>query len=113
MKERAMSDVKERIRRQIAENSVVLYMKGSRETPRCGFSARVVDILDSYGVEYETVDVLEDQEIRQGVKDYSDWPTLPQLYVDGDFVGGCDICAEMHASGELAELLGDSSGAPG
>ena len=112
MKERAMSDVKERIKRQIAENSVVLYMKGSRETPRCGFSAQVVSILNSYGVEYETVDVLEDQDVRQGVKDYSDWPTLPQLYVNGDFVGGCDICAEMHTSGELAELLGDSSGAP-
>ena len=107
-----MSDVKERIKRQIAENSVVLYMKGSREEPRCGFSAQVVNILNSYGIEYETVDVLADQDIRQGVKDYSDWPTLPQLYVNGGFVGGCDICTEMHTSGELAELLGDSSGAP-
>ena len=107
-----MSDVKERIKRQIAENSVLLYMKGSREEPRCGFSAQVVNILNSYGIEYETVDVLADQDVRQGVKDYSDWPTLPQLYVNGGFVGGCDICAEMHASGELAELLGDSSGVP-
>lgn len=105
-----MSEVKQRIERQIAQNPVVLYMKGSRETPQCGFSARVVNILDSYGVEYETVDVLADQEIRQGIKDYSDWPTLPQLYVNGGFVGGCDICAEMHASGELARLLGDSPG---
>lgn len=110
MKERTMSEVKEKIARQVAENPVVLYMKGSREMPQCGFSARVVNILDSYGVNYETVDVLADQEMRQGIKDYSDWPTLPQLYVNGGFVGGCDICTEMHASGELARLLGDSPG---
>lgn len=109
MKERTMSEVKERIERQIAENPVILYMKGSREAPQCGFSAQVVNILNSYGVKYETVDVLADREMRQGIKDYSDWPTLPQLYVNGGFVGGCDICTEMHASGELAELLGDSS----
>ena len=110
MKERTMSEVKKKIERQVAENPVVLYMKGSRETPQCGFSARVVNILDSYGVEYETVDVLADQEIRQGIKDYSDWPTLPQLYVNGGFVGGCDICTEMHESGELGRLLGGSAG---
>lgn len=105
-----MSEVKEKIERQVAENHVILYMKGSREMPQCGFSAQVVNILNSYGVEYETVDVLADQEIRQGIKDYSDWPTLPQLYVNGGFVGGCDICTEMHSNGELAQLLDDSPG---
>ena len=102
-----MSDVKKKIGKQIGENPVILYMKGSREAPQCGFSAQVVNILNSYRVEYETVDVLEDQGVRQGIKDYSDWPTLPQLYVNGDFIGGCDICTDMHMNGELAELLKD------
>ena len=87
-----MSDVKEKIESQIKDNKVILYMKGNREMPQCGFSSRVVQILDSYDIMYETVDVLEDPEIRQGIKDYSNWPTIPQLYVNGEFIGGCDIC---------------------
>ncbi len=100
-----MSDIQKKIGRQIEENAIILYMKGSKDMPQCGFSAQVVNILNLYGVDYETVDVLLDPEIRQGIKDYSRWPTLPQLYVNGNFIGGCDICTEMHANGELGEIL--------
>ncbi len=101
-----MSDAaKEKIQSQIDNNNVVLYMKGSKEQPMCGFSAQVVKILSSYGVDYATVDVLEDQDIREGIKKFSEWPTIPQLYVDGKFIGGCDICTEMHFNGELKELV--------
>ena len=98
-------EIRNKIQSQIDQNKVILYMKGSREAPMCGFSARVVAILDSYEVNYETVDVLLDPEIRQGIKDFSNWPTIPQLYLDGQFVGGCDICSEMHLSGELKPLV--------
>lgn len=100
-----MSDVKEKIESQIKDNKVILYMKGNREMPQCGFSSRVVQILDSYDIMYETVDVLEDHEIRQGIKDYSNWPTIPQLYVNGEFIGGCDICIELSQSGELKSIV--------
>ncbi len=100
-----MEDVAKKIESQIANNKVILYMKGSRDMPQCGFSARVVNILNSYGVDYETVDVLSDPEIRQGIKDYSNWPTIPQLYINGQFVGGCDICVEMDQNGELGGLI--------
>lgn len=100
-----MSDAQEKIGEQIKNNKVILYMKGNREMPQCGFSARVVQILDSYDVMYETVDVLADPEIRQGIKDYSNWPTIPQLYVNGEFIGGCDICTELFQSGELKTIL--------
>ena len=100
-----MSDVKEKIESQIKDNKVILYMKGNREVPQCGFSSRVVQILDSYDIMYETVDVLEDPEIRQGIKDYSNWPTIPQLYVNGEFIGGCDICIELSQSGELKSIV--------
>ncbi len=100
-----MSDIQKKIGRQIEENSIILYMKGSKEEPRCGFSAQLVTILNSYGVDYETVDVLLDPETRQGIKDYSQWPTLPQLYVKGNFIGGCDICTDMHLNGELGKIL--------
>ncbi|MCH7950519.1 MAG: Grx4 family monothiol glutaredoxin [Candidatus Dadabacteria bacterium] len=100
-----MSDVKEKIESQIKDNKVILYMKGNREMPQCGFSSRVVQILDSYDIMYETVDVLEDPEIRQGIKDYSNWPTIPQLYVNGEFIGGCDICIELSQSGELKSIV--------
>ena len=106
-----MSDIQKKIGRQIEENPIILYMKGSKESPQCGFSAQVVSILNFYSVDYETVDVLSDMEIRQGIKDYSKWPTLPQLYVNGNFIGGCDICTEMHVNGELGEILkGGSEG---
>lgn len=100
-----MEDVLKKIESQIADNKVILYMKGSRDMPQCGFSARVVNILNSYGVDYESVDVLSDPEIRQGIKDYSNWPTIPQLYVGGQFIGGCDICVEMDQNGELGSLI--------
>jgi monothiol glutaredoxin len=100
-----MSDVKERIDALVKSNDVVLFMKGSVLFPQCGFSSRAVAILDHLGVPFETVDVLQDQEIRNGIKDYSDWPTIPQLYVKGEFVGGSDIMMEMFESGELQQLV--------
>ncbi|MEQ9618325.1 MAG: Grx4 family monothiol glutaredoxin [Deltaproteobacteria bacterium] len=104
-----MEDVMKKIESQVNGNKVVLYMKGTRDMPQCGFSARVVQILNSYGVGYETVDVLADPEIRQGIKEFSNWPTIPQLYVGGKFVGGCDICVEMDQSGELEPIIKDVS----
>ena len=98
--------INDRISSQIKDNKVVLYMKGTPDAPMCGFSATVVQILEACGVEdVATVNVLEDDEIRQGIKDFSNWPTIPQLYVDGEFVGGADILKEMYQAGELQELL--------
>ena len=90
----------------LAQNRVVLFMKGTRRMPQCGFSAQVVKILDELQPSYETVDVLSSPEIRDGIKAFSEWPTIPQLYIDGQFVGGCDIVRAMHASGELQQLIG-------
>src|SRR5687767_5886050 len=104
-----MSDAKTRIDALVKSNDVVLFMKGSALFPQCGFSSRAVAILDHLGVKFETVDVLQDPEIRQGIKDYSDWPTVPQLYVKGQFVGGSDIMMEMFESGELKELVGQEA----
>ena len=101
-----MSDVKERIDALVKANDVLLFMKGSVLFPQCGFSSRAVAILDHLGVPFETVDVLQDQEIRTGIKEYSDWPTIPQLYVKGEFVGGSDIMMEMFENGELQQLIG-------
>ncbi len=101
----ADATVTDRIKQDIADNTVVLFMKGTPVFPQCGFSARVVQILTQMGVKFKGVDVLADPAIRQGVKEFSNWPTIPQLYVKGEFVGGCDIVREMYASGELAELL--------
>lgn len=95
-----------RIQGVIEGNDIVLFMKGNPEAPRCGFSAQVVQILDTLGVDYASVDVLADSAIREGIKEYSDWPTIPQLYVRKEFVGGCDIIKEMYGSGELEEKLG-------
>lgn len=100
-------DITSTIKSQVEGNRVLLYMKGSRDMPQCGFSARVVQILNALGVSYETVDVLQDEAIRQGIKDFSNWPTIPQLYVDGNFVGGCDICEEMFHNGELEKTLAE------
>jgi monothiol glutaredoxin len=97
--------VHERIKQDIGENDVVLYMKGTPVFPQCGFSAAVVGVLTHLGVKFKGVNILEDPELRQGVKDFSNWPTIPQLYVKGEFVGGCDIVREMYQTGELAELL--------
>jgi monothiol glutaredoxin len=101
-----MSDVNARIDALVKAKDVVLFMKGTELFPQCGFSSRAVAILNHLGADYETVDVLQDQEIRQGIKAYSDWPTIPQLYVKGEFVGGSDIMMEMYESGELATLVG-------
>ncbi len=97
--------IQEKIKQQITENEVIIYMKGNAELPMCGFSARAVNILKSCGVKFATVDVLQDEEIRQGIKVYSNWPTIPQLYIRGEFVGGSDIMAEMFETGELQQLL--------
>jgi monothiol glutaredoxin len=100
-----MSDVNARIEDIVNKDDVVLFMKGTALFPQCGFSSRAVAILDHLGVKFETVDVLQDPEIRQGIKDYSDWPTVPQLYVKGEFLGGSDIMMEMFEAGELQQLL--------
>ena len=108
-----MSDatVTERIKRDISENPVLLYMKGTPVFPQCGFSAAVVQILTTVGVKFTGIDVLADPEVREGIKEFSSWPTIPQLYVKGEFVGGCDIVREMYESGELQEFL-KTSGIP-
>ena len=100
-----MTDTNARIADTVSKSDVVLFMKGTALFPQCGFSSRAVAILDHLGVAFETVDVLQDSEIRQGIKDYSDWPTVPQLYVKGEFVGGSDIMMEMFEAGELQTLL--------
>jgi monothiol glutaredoxin len=100
-----MSDAASRIQDTINANDVVLYMKGNKSMPQCGFSSRVAGVLNYMGVDYADVNVLADEEIRQGIKDFSDWPTIPQLYVKGEFVGGCDIVTEMTLSGELDQLF--------
>ena len=104
-------DSNARIDAVVKNNAVVLFMKGSPLFPQCGFSSRAVAILNHLNTEFESVDVLQDQGIRQGIKAYSDWPTIPQLYVGGEFVGGSDIMMEMYESGELAELLGKPAAA--
>src|SRR4051812_37779631 len=103
-----MSDTKTRIQSLVDTNKVVLFMKGTKSFPQCGFSNAVVEVLKREGVPFETVNVLADAEIRQGIKDFSNWPTIPQLYVGGEFVGGSDIMREMYESGELQKIL-DSS----
>jgi monothiol glutaredoxin len=100
-----MSDAQSKIREFIEKNKIVLFMKGTKAFPQCGFSSAVVEVLKREGVPFETVNVLADPEIRQGIKDFSSWPTIPQLYVGGKFVGGCDIVKEMHQSGELSKEL--------
>jgi monothiol glutaredoxin len=101
-----VSDANSRIADIVKSHDIVLFMKGTALFPQCGFSSRAIAILDRLGATYETVDVLQDPEIRQGIKQYSDWPTIPQLYVKGEFVGGSDIMMEMYENGELQELLG-------
>ena len=102
-----MSDVNQRLADIVQSNDVVLFMKGTPLFPQCGFSSRAVAILDHCGAQYESVDVLQDMEIRQGIKSFSDWPTIPQLYVKGEFVGGSDIMMEMYEAGELQAMLAE------
>jgi monothiol glutaredoxin len=104
-----MSDVTKRIQDLVTSNDVVLFMKGVPASPQCGFSAAVVQVLSKLGVQYASVDVLADYGIREGVKAYANWPTIPQLYVKGEFVGGCDIVREMAQNGELKSLLASKS----
>ena len=105
-----MSDANERISQIVNEHDVVLFMKGTPLFPQCGFSSRAVAILEHCGADFESVDVLQDMEIRQGIKSFSDWPTIPQLYVKGEFVGGSDIMMEMFEAGELQQLLAEKAG---
>lgn len=100
-------DIRERIEQDLKNHPVMLYMKGTKDTPMCGFSARAVEILKSHNVDFATFNILEDEGMRQGLKDYADWPTFPMLFIKGEFVGGCDIMTEMHQSGDLAGLLKD------
>ena len=105
-----MSDVQQRIDELVKGNRVVLFMKGNAQFPQCGFSGRAIQILKASGVDdLKTFNVLEDEEVRQGIKDYADWPTIPQLYVNGEFIGGSDILMEMYQAGELQQVLGKAA----
>jgi len=99
------AQTKQRIESVIGSDKVVVFMKGNRRMPQCGFSAQVVQILDAHLPSYTTIDVLQDPEVRQGIKEFTNWPTIPQVYVNGEFVGGCDIVTELYESGELETLL--------
>ncbi|MDP9139032.1 MAG: Grx4 family monothiol glutaredoxin [Pseudomonadota bacterium] len=107
-----MSNVHEVIDKEVKANDVVLFMKGTPDAPMCGFSGRVVQILNQVGVGFKGINVLESSELRQGVKEYANWPTIPQLYVKGEFVGGCDIITEMFQTGELKQMLSDKQLTP-
>ncbi len=98
-------EIKEKIKNLISENKVCLFMKGTPDNPQCGFSMAVVNVLKHLKVEFKGINVLEDQNLRQGIKDYSDWPTIPQLYINNEFIGGCDIIKEMFEKGELKEMF--------
>jgi monothiol glutaredoxin len=103
----AENPVFERITQEIKSNPVVLYMKGTADFPMCGFSSAVVQVLRQLGVSFKDVNILDDANLRQGIKDFAQWPTIPQLYIKGEFIGGCDIVREMYGSGELQKLLAD------
>lgn len=104
-----MTAIQELIDSEVKTNDVVLFMKGTPSFPQCGFSGQVVQILDYLGLNYKSINILESDELRQGIKEYSNWPTIPQLYIKGEFVGGCDIIREMFQEGELQKLLEDNS----
>jgi len=97
--------IQEKIKQQIASNKIVLYMKGTPDFPQCGFSAKSTQLLSACGAQFTSFNVLEDPEVRQGIKDYSNWPTVPQLYINGEFIGGCDIMTELFQKGELQQLV--------
>lgn len=103
-----MNNAQETIKKTVTENKIVLFMKGTPQAPMCGFSATTVQCLNQLGAKFHAVNVLENEEIRQGIKDYANWPTIPQLYIDGKFVGGCDIVRELFANGELKKLVGET-----
>lgn len=102
---RGNMSISEKIKQQIESNNIMLYMKGNADFPQCGFSSKVVQLLKQCGADFATVNVLEDPEIRQGIKDFSNWPTIPQLYIKGEFIGGCDIATELYEAGELQKLV--------
>jgi monothiol glutaredoxin len=106
-----MPNALERIQSAIAANKIVIFMKGNRNFPQCGFSVATIEIFEQLGVPYETVDILADGEVREQVKIYSNWPTIPQVYIDGKFIGGCDIVRELYETGELQELVKSAAGA--
>lgn len=97
--------IRQKIENDVKKNKVMLYMKGTPDLPQCGFSAQAVELLRQYNVPFHSCNVLEDDAVRQGIKEYADWPTIPQLYVNGEFIGGCDIMTELHESGELEKML--------
>lgn len=103
-----MSDVQEKIKQLVTENKVVIFMKGSRDFPQCGFSGATIQALKATGADFVDIDVLKDPAIRQGVKVYADWPTIPQVYVGGEFIGGCDIVVQMHQKGELKKVIDEA-----
>jgi monothiol glutaredoxin len=98
-------EIKQQIDNDVKSNKVMVYMKGTPEMPMCGFSAQAINIIKSYGVPFKSVNILENEEIRSAIKEYSDWPTIPQIYVNGEFIGGCDIVTELHENGELAKMI--------
>ena len=100
-----MSDILSKIDSEVKANKIIVYMKGNKEEPQCGFSAAVVDVFNALGMPYETRDILADNELRDGIKRYSNWPTIPQVFINGKFIGGCDITRELHGSGELKKLV--------
>ncbi len=97
--------MRQQIEKDIKDNKVVIFMKGNVQAPMCGFSARSVQILQSYGVPIKAYDILQDEALRQGIKEFTNWPTIPQVFINGEFIGGCDIVTEMHENGELAALI--------
>ena len=103
-------DIRERIKEQLAADKIVLYMKGTPDFPQCGFSGRSIQLLQACGAKFTSFDVLTDPDIRQGIKDYSNWPTIPQLYINGELVGGCDIITELYQKGELQKLIANAQG---
>jgi monothiol glutaredoxin len=105
-----MADPVERIHAAITGDKIVVFMKGNRNFPQCGFSAATIEVLEELGVPYSTIDVLSDQEVREAIKTYSNWPTIPQVYINGKFIGGCDIVRELHASGELRAMVKSALG---
>jgi len=108
--EQSTQEAKEKIAKEIKEHLVILYMKGNKMAPQCGFSGQVIHILNQLNARYETRNVLEDEALRQAIKEFSDWPTIPQLYVNGEFIGGCDVVTELYQSGELQKLFDTLSG---
>ena len=98
--------LRQKIENDVKSNKVVIYMKGTPESPLCGFSARAVEILNSYKVPVKGINILDDENLRQGIKEFTNWPTVPQIFINGEFVGGCDIITEMHANNEIAPMLG-------